>query len=220
MALWATNAFKKNQAPDDEFYTPDTLWHAIEDKIPKDKIIWEAFGNNPDLDSYKFMERHSTEKPLVCQGDFFNPSNKGWHTDNIIVTNPPFSIIDKIFLQLKHTEKPFIIVMPPQKIYTKYFNDIWQDELENICIISTHIRYDFYAINTTDKDIIVNDGHKRVKNPDYIEGKNTKTIPKKITIKPGDRYYKAGPPIVYMCYKMPFMDDMKKQKGVMNMIFQ
>ena len=219
MSIWNTNAQKLNQAPDDEFYTPDCLWEAIQDKIPSDQVIWEAFGNNPDLDSYKFMERHSDKTPLVCQGDFFTPDNKGWHTDNVIVTNPPFSIIDKIFMKLKHTEKSFILVMPPQKLYTKYFNDIWKDELENICIISTHIRYNFYAINNTDKDLITVDCKKRVKNPDYIQGKSTKTIQKQITIKAGERYYKAGPPIVYMCYKMPFMEDMKKQKGVMNMIF-
>jgi len=219
MALWSTNAQKNYAPPDDEFYTPDELWQSVQDKIPKDRVIWEAFGNNPELDSYKFMDRHSIETPLVCQGDFFDPSNKGWHTDNIIVTNPPFSIIEKIFLKLKHTEKSFMIVMPPQKLYTKYFNDIWHDELENICIISTHIRYQFYAINNTGQDIIVQDGRKRIPNPDYIEGKNTKTIPKTITIKPKERYYKEGPPIVFMCYKMPFMKDMKKQEGVMNMIF-
>tara|TARA_R110001592_G_scaffold332330_1_gene615650 strand:+ start:666 stop:1331 length:666 start_codon:yes stop_codon:yes gene_type:complete len=220
MAIWSTNAQKIKGLPDDEFYTPDIIWEDIKKYIPTDKLIWEAFGNNPALDSYKWMKKHSDIEPICCKGDFFKEENEGWAVDNIIITNPPFSIMKNIFIKLKEAERPFILVMPPQKLYTRYFNDIWGDELENICILNTHKRHDFYAFNTTKKDIKVPHQKSRVKNPDYKEGtKMNKTIPKILTIKPGERFYKGGPPICYMCYKMPFMKEMNKDKGVMTMKF-
>ncbi len=109
MAGFHTKTFLKH----DDYMTPKYAWENIQQYIPKDKIIWEAFygdgksGN--DLSELGFNVIHK-------QIDFFE-NNEG----DIIVSNPPFSLAKQIMPRLKELDKPFILIMPSSKINTQYF---------------------------------------------------------------------------------------------------
>ena len=109
MAGFHTKTFLKH----DDYMTPKYAWENIQQYIPKDKIIWEAFygdgKSGQDLSDLGFNVIHE-------QIDFFD-NNKG----DIIVSNPPFSLAKQIMPRLKELDKPFILIMPSSKINTQYF---------------------------------------------------------------------------------------------------
>ena len=109
MAGFHTKTFLKH----DDYMTPKYAWENIQQYIPKDKIIWEAFygdgKSGQDLSDLGFNVIHE-------QIDFFD-NNKG----DIIVSNPPFSLAKEIMPRLKELDKPFILIMPSSKINTQYF---------------------------------------------------------------------------------------------------
>lgn len=98
----------------DHYETPLETWKLISDYIPKNAIIWEAFYSNGQsgshLRSLGFSVIHSDE-------DFFSND-----CGDIVVSNPPFSCMPRIFERLRNLEKPFILIVPPQKLLSKYFN--------------------------------------------------------------------------------------------------
>lgn len=116
----------------DDYMTPKYAWENIKHLIPDDKIIWEPFYGDGSSGSYLkelgFNVIHENE-------DFFN-SNKG----DIIITNPPFSLCDKILQRLKEINKPFIIILPVSKISTQYFKKYFKDEIQ-IIIPSKRIHF-------------------------------------------------------------------------------
>jgi hypothetical protein len=123
------NTLKKH----DDFMTPKIVWENIEQYLPKDKVIWECFYG--DGDSGKFL----TE--LGCNVihediDFFKESR-----GEVLVSNPPFSMCNKIMPRLKELDKPFIMIMPTAKITTCYFRDSFKDE--NIQLIIPRKRIQF-----------------------------------------------------------------------------
>ena len=107
----------------DSYMTPDYAWENIKEYIPKDKIIWEPFmgdGKSGDcLKSLGFQVIHNNE-------DFFT-SNEG----DIVVSNPPFSKSKEIITRLKELNKPFILILPSNKINTQYFR-ILKDQIQII----------------------------------------------------------------------------------------
>ena len=91
----------------DEYYTPKYAWEMIQNFIPKDKVIYEPFNNK---NHKKSQENHKHLSEVGCkmrelipfdpetgEGDFFKDSGEGW---DICVTNPPFSIKQKIVKRL------------------------------------------------------------------------------------------------------------------------
>jgi len=132
MATFTNKTFKKH----DDYMTPKSAWEDIIQYIPN-KQIWEAFygdgqsGNH--LQELGFNVIHQ-------EVDFFEND-----LGEIIVSNPPFTLIPKILRRLTQLNKPFIMIMPSSKINTQYFRTIFQD-IEKPQIIIPKKRIQFVKI--------------------------------------------------------------------------
>tara|TARA_R100001594_G_scaffold93242_1_gene127586 strand:+ start:95 stop:571 length:477 start_codon:yes stop_codon:yes gene_type:complete len=109
MADFSNTGFIKH----DDYMTPSSAWEAIKDYIPKDKTIWEAFYGDGTSGSILTELGFNVIHEKI---DFFE-NDKG----EIIVSNPPFSLVKKIVPRLIELDKPFILLMPVSKIATQYF---------------------------------------------------------------------------------------------------
>ena len=107
----------------DCYMTPKYAWENIKQYIPTGKIIWEPFMGDGQsgncLRELGFDVVHNDE-------DFFT-SNEG----QIVVSNPPFSKSKEIITRLKELNKPFILILPSNKINTQYFR-ILKNEIQII----------------------------------------------------------------------------------------
>jgi hypothetical protein len=108
----------------DDYMTPKYAWENIQDLIPKDKLIWEAFYG--DGSSGRYLEELGFK--VIHKDINFFENDYG----EIIVSNPPFSKSKEIMKRLKKLDKPFIIIMPSQKINTSYFRDFMNCGLQII----------------------------------------------------------------------------------------
>jgi len=131
MAGFHTKTFKK----DDDYMTPKYAWDNIQQYIPKDKVIWEAFMG--DGKSGEYLEELGFDV-LHDEDDFFE-SDKG----DVIVSNPPFSDAKRIMPRLKKLDKPFVLIMPCSKICTSYFRENFKDSDSPIQIIIPRKRIAF-----------------------------------------------------------------------------
>jgi hypothetical protein len=117
----ATKQFVKH----DDYMTPKIAWENIQQFIPKDKILWEAFygdgKSGRDLRDLGFTVFH---EPI----DFFKNEPPEW---DMIVSNPPFSQAKEILKRLMVLDKPFILILPTSKICTSYFRE-WKDKIQII----------------------------------------------------------------------------------------
>lgn len=108
---------------DNDYMTPRYAWDNIKDYIPKERVLWEPFYGDGKSGEYLrdlgFDVIHEKE-------DFFN-NNKG----DIVVSNPPFSKSKEVITRLKELDKPFILIMPSNKINTQYFR-ILKNEIQII----------------------------------------------------------------------------------------
>tara|TARA_R100000951_G_scaffold111195_1_gene109918 strand:- start:87 stop:581 length:495 start_codon:yes stop_codon:yes gene_type:complete len=109
MATFQTKTFLKH----DDYMTPKYAWENIQQYIPKDKIIWEAFMGDGKSGEYL---KELGFNVIHNDNDFFE-SNEG----DILVSNPPFSKCKEIMPRLKELNKPFILILPSSKINTQYF---------------------------------------------------------------------------------------------------
>jgi len=115
--------------------TPKTAWEAIKHIIPPDKVIWEPFYGDGKSGLYLkelgFQVIHEPE-------DFFQ-HNRG----DIIVSNPPFSLIKDILPRLKEINKPFILILPSSKINTGYVRNLFYGEKDPLQIVIPRKRINF-----------------------------------------------------------------------------
>ena len=109
----------------DDYMTPRSAWEAIIEYIPKDKVIWEAFYGDGKSGEYLCDMGFNV---IHKQVDFFKND-----FGDIIISNPPFSIIKKIMSRLLILDKPFILILPSSKINTSYFR-AWKDKNLQIII--------------------------------------------------------------------------------------
>ena len=115
MATFSNKGFLKH----DDYMTPKYAWEHIEQYIPKNKVIWEAFyGDGKSGDYLKELGFNVIHEPI----DFFEND-----LGEIIVSNPPFSLSKEIMIRLYEIDKPFIILFPSSKINTQYFRQ-WKDK--------------------------------------------------------------------------------------------
>ena len=133
MASFHTKTFQKH----DDYMTPFTAWKAIDEYIPKDKIIWECFYG--DGKSKEHLLKLGCKEVIHEDIDFFE-NDKG----DVIISNPPFSKAKDIMPRLKELDKPFILIMPSSKICTNYFRDSFKDK--NIQIIIPRRRIHFIKL--------------------------------------------------------------------------
>jgi len=112
--------------------TPKSAWDNIKQYIPKDKIIWEAFYGDGNSGAYLTeLGFNIIHEPI----DFFE-NDKG----DIIVSNPPFTLVKEILKRLLILDKPFILILPSSKINTSYFRE-WKDKHIQIIIPRKRIQF-------------------------------------------------------------------------------
>ena len=128
MAGFHTKTFLKH----DDYMTPKYAWENIQQYIPKDKVIWEAFMG--DGKSGEYLEELGFDV-IHNDNDFFE-SNEG----DIVVSNPPFSKSKEVITRLKKIDKPFILILPSSKINTQYFR-LFKNEIQ-IIIPKKRIHFD------------------------------------------------------------------------------
>lgn len=109
----------------DELYTPYYIVDHIIKYLPKDRIIWTPFDEewSAFYQGLKAKGFKVIRSSIEDGKDFFKYEPKRW---DIIVSNPPFSIKDKILERLYILNKPFAILLPLNslqgKTRFKYFN--------------------------------------------------------------------------------------------------
>jgi len=131
MAGFHTKTFLKH----DDYMSPKYAWENIEQYIPKDKVIWEAFMG--DGKSGEYLQDMGYD--VIHDYDDFFESNKG----DIIVSNPPFSKSKEILNRLKILDKPFILILPCSKICTQYIRENFKNTDEPLQIIIPRKRIQF-----------------------------------------------------------------------------
>jgi len=136
MADFSNKTFIKH----DDWMTPKHAWEDIKQYIPRDKIIWEAFMG--DGKSGEYLEEMGLNV-IHNSNDFFE-SNEG----DMILSNPPFSLVKQIVPRLIELDKPFILLMPVSKIATQYFKS-FKDKIQ---IIIPPKRINFVKNGTEKKD--------------------------------------------------------------------
>lgn len=130
MAVFSPKVFMKH----DDYMTPKSAWENIKQYIPK-KQIWEAFyGDGQSGEYLRELGFDVIHEPI----DFFEESR-----GEIIVSNPPFSKSKEIFERLKELNKPFIMIMPSQKINTGYIRNSFMNTNEPLQIIIPRKRIHF-----------------------------------------------------------------------------
>ena len=99
----------------DDWNTSKTAVDAIVHLIPKGSIVYEPFTNDTSK-RHLYIHEHGF-KTVSHIGDFYsNPPDF-----NFIVTNPPFSDIQRCLSRLFELQKPFIIIAPLSLIVRNYF---------------------------------------------------------------------------------------------------
>ena len=131
MAGFHTKTFLKH----DDYMTPKTAWQDINEYIPKDKIIYEAFYG--DGMSGKYLEELGCKKVIHKKKDFFTYTPKY----DILISNPPFSLSKEIMKRLAELDKPFILIMPSSKINTSYMRNNFMNKGLQIIIPRKRIHF-------------------------------------------------------------------------------
>jgi hypothetical protein len=129
MAGFHTKTFLKH----DDYMTPKYAWENIQQFIPRDKIIWEAFYGNGKSGEYLTELGFNV---IHEQVDFFE-NNLG----DVIVTNPPFSKAKEILKKLLEYDKPFILILPTSKMCSLYMRE-WKDKGIQIIIPRKRIHFE------------------------------------------------------------------------------
>tara|TARA_R110000796_G_C14290163_1_gene403852 strand:+ start:43 stop:549 length:507 start_codon:yes stop_codon:yes gene_type:complete len=131
MAGFHTKTFLKH----DDYMTPKYAWENIQQYIPRDKVIWEAFMG--DGKSGQYLEELGFSV-IHNDNDFFE-SNEG----DIVVSNPPFSKSKDIMKRLKELDKPFVLILPIPKLNTSYIRENFKDTDTPLQIIIPRKRIHF-----------------------------------------------------------------------------
>ncbi len=106
---------------DSDNYATDKIgWEIIKEYIPTDKKIWAPFYCDGKQKIY-FKEMGFD---IIHEDEDFFKNNKG----DIVIDNPPFSKKKEILLKLKELDKPFILILPSQKINTSYMREYFKGD--------------------------------------------------------------------------------------------
>lgn len=111
---------------DNELYTPYYAVDHIVKYLPKGKIIWLPFDEKWSSFNKRLTELgYRVVRSSLAEGqDFFKYEPEHW---DLIVSNPPFSIKDKVLERLYSFNKPFAVLLPLNslqgKTRYKYFKD-------------------------------------------------------------------------------------------------
>lgn len=118
-----TGYLKSNRTKSgDDMFTPFYAVEPIIKYIPKNKKIWMPFDEEWSAFYQRFTELgYNVIRSSLSDGhDFFKYEPDEY---DIIISNPPFSMKDKVLERLYHLNKPFAILLPVNSIQgTKRFN--------------------------------------------------------------------------------------------------
>jgi len=131
MVGFHTKTFLKH----DDYMTPKSAWDNIKQFIPKDKVIWEAFYG--DGKSAEYLRELGFSNVIHEPINFFDND-----LGDIIITNPPFSLVKEIMPRLAKLDKPFILIMPSSKICTSFIRDNFIDKKMQIIIPRRRIHFE------------------------------------------------------------------------------
>jgi hypothetical protein len=134
MSGFNTKTFEKH----DDYMTPLSAWKAINEYLPKDKVIWEAFYG--DGTSGKHLESLGCNV-IHKDVDFFE-NNLG----ELVLSNPPFSKSKEVLERLVELDKPFILIMPASKLQTQYVRKLFSKTKTPIQIIIPRKRIQFLKL--------------------------------------------------------------------------
>jgi len=132
MSGYYTKPFMKH----DDYMTPKYAWENIQQYIPKDKVVWEAFYG--DGSSGEYLKELGCKEVIHEPIDFFE-NDKG----EVIISNPPFSKSKDVMNRLRKLDKPFIMLLPLLKINTSYFRENFKDTDDPLQIIIPRKRIHF-----------------------------------------------------------------------------
>jgi len=119
--------------------TPISAWNAINHFLPAFKVIWEPFFGDGTSGKNLMKLGH---KVIHQKKDFFTYQPEY----DLIVSNPPYSIVKDIMPRLLDLDKPFILLMPSSKINTKYMRE-WSDKGLQIIIPRKRIQFIKCSVN-------------------------------------------------------------------------
>ena len=108
-----------NDKKDDDYMTPKSVWESIQQYIPADKVIWEAFYGDGKSGEYL---RELGFEVIHEKVDFFKND-----LGDIVVSNPPFSKKMEVLRRLKELNKPFMLVLPASALGTKTLQKLFPD---------------------------------------------------------------------------------------------
>lgn len=102
----------------DELYTPFYAVDPIVKYLPKDKTVWLPFDE--EWSAY-YQTLNGMDIPVIHSSlhdgyDFFSYEPERW---DIIVSNPPFSMKDKVIARLYELGKPFAVLLPLNSLQGK-----------------------------------------------------------------------------------------------------
>lgn len=103
---------------DNELYSPYYITDHIIKYLQKDKTIWTAFDEEWSAFYQKLKEEgFNVVRSSLQEGeDFFEYEPEQW---DILVSNPPFSLKDKVLERLYSFNKPFAILLPLNSLQGK-----------------------------------------------------------------------------------------------------
>ena len=134
MAGFQTKTFTKH----DDYMTPKSAWESIRHIIPKDKVIWEPFYG--DGHSGRFLRELGFN--VIHEDEDFFENDKG----DVIVSNPPFTLIPSILERLVTLGKPFILIMPSPKLCTQYMRKLFAKHDDRLQIVIPRKRVQFVKL--------------------------------------------------------------------------
>lgn len=103
---------------DNELYTPFYAVDPIIKYLPKDKVIWCPFDEKWSAFYVHLRELgYRVIRSSLSDGqDFFKYEPERW---DLIVSNPPFSVKDKVLERLYSFQKPFAVLLPLNSLQGK-----------------------------------------------------------------------------------------------------
>ena len=123
----------------DEYYTPRYVWEDILHYLPRDKLYLEPFyGNGLSINNLNELGINAVGGNIDC----FEALRSLDY--DIILSNPAFSknILVEFLYNLSAIDKPFVIILPVTKIFSKYFKQAFR-QYKNIQIIIPSKRMSF-----------------------------------------------------------------------------
>jgi hypothetical protein len=133
----------------DDYYTPFSAWQQIDHILPKDKVILEAFMLDADYSkSPEYLIKLGCDVSYDKRYNFIEDTHQLGHPQqeyDMVVSNPPYSKELKMgALKKLHTnDKPFIIILNSNILYTNYLRDIFGEDMKHLQVIHPRGKINF-----------------------------------------------------------------------------